>query len=871
MNAITLGEDWQGIGNLDCQTALTNSPYPGSSAVGFAGILNGNNQTITIARVVTNQNGQGGVINYLAPTGQVTNLTVSGTMTITYTDAPDCESTVEGISAFGGIVGYNCGVIDNVSSRVTITNNTGSGNANYETETQIYNVGGIAGFNDAFYQADAQGTIRNSRNYNNVTGYEKVGGIVGENAGLIASCYNGGQIMPTSTRRSGAGGIAGRNGNNNTAAETGIIRSCANYGNIYSGIAGTTVKAKDTQSSWVGGITGWLSEKSEVYSCYNYGNVRGYAYTAYLVGGTGYTATDNLPDLTEGVFYCNTGSDTTGATTGEQVGYNGTVLQGSSLGDLNTNTGNYGTFSLVTNLPFPDFNATAVSDAAQGWLATEVSVYYDPKATTNGTGTVTDPFNDLDKAVEEAGYGKVYVMNTITITSRKTMWDSVEFVRYTGSNFTGPMFVIDAPDSDYHGKDETTYVTMESSIIDGSGVGILIQVNQGRLRLRGGIQLTNAQEGVYVNATGEGNAEVQLEEAYIDTARSVYVADNDSIDNQKNGFIYSESGNYAVKLQTVAYMGSNVYIQCSSTVTCPLYYECGGAQVSRKVIQGITAYYGSDARALEPEDIANVMYPGNAAPLTLSGATAGNYATISNMYIGYVNGTLTSNGTGTEASPYNNLSDALNDDNIRLVLIMGTVALPSGTYSGTKAVQIGTTGTVTTMFTYNNIDADATFNGLRIIGTAPGAATNYVGTTTVLSISAGSVTLDGNARIESCGTAVDQYDGSCTVKSVRVNALQYSFKVETSIAKLFFSTTTNTLIKGKVYLGYNLSAAQFYISSALNSELTVECLLPYSGYIVASSTPNSGYSITSYDAQKVSNMNANYKVELQGGNLVLAS
>jgi hypothetical protein len=319
-------------------------------------------------------------------------------------------------------------------------------------------------------------------------------------------------------------------------------------------------------------------------------------------------------------------------------------------------------------------------------------------------------------------------------------------------------------------------------------------------------------------------------------------------------------------------MGSNVYIQCSSTVTCPLYYECGSAQVGRKVIQGITAYYGSDARKLEPEDIANVMYPGNAAPLALSDATAGNYATISNMYIGYVNGTLTTNGTGTEASPYNNLSDALNDDNIRLVLIMGTVALPSGTYSGTKAVQIGTTGTVTTMFTYNNIAADATFSGLRIIGTAPGAATSYVGATTVLSISAGSVTLDGNARIESCGTAVDQYDGSCTVKSVRVNALQYSFKVETPIARLYFATTSATQINGTVYLGFlDADDAQFYISSTLYPSLVVECGYPYAGFTVASPTSGSGYTITNYDAAKVSYINDGYKVSLQGGSLVLTS
>jgi hypothetical protein len=879
MNDLTLDSTWQGLGSMVIAYAQTNSPYPAAGSVGFAGIIDGNGSTITVSRTVTDISAQGGFINYLTPTGQVNNLTVSGTMDIIYTAKPDCDSTVDGISAFGGVVGYNCGIIDGVTNKVVITNGDNNSDEKDDDTTEIYCVGGIAGFNDAFYLQGACGTIRNCTNNASITGYEKVGGITGENAGLIASCLNSinTTITPTSTRRSGAGGIAGRNGNNNTAEEVGIIRGCANYGNIYSGKSGTSQEAQDTQSSWIGGIAGWLSDTCWIYNSYNYGNVRGYGYAGYIAGGTGWTTTTGATNYTGGIKYCYTRTDSTGATSnvGGRQGVNGTQLAAGSYGYLNLENETYGTFSLDTyyKTPMPNFDATASAGSSEGWAHIEKSVYLDTSASDNGTGTLESPYNNLKDAVEGAGIGKVYVMSSVTITSRTTLYNSTEFIRYTANGFSGPMFIINAPDSEFNNEVGTTYITLESGIVDGSGVGILFQVNQGRLRLRGGVQLRNAQEGVYVNATGDDNAEVQLDETYIDTARSVYIADNDSIDAQKNGFIYSESGKYAVKLQTVAYMGSNVYIQCSSKVTCPLYYECGSAQVGQKTIQGVSPYKGATfVRELKDTDIANVMYPGNAASLALSGATAGNYATISNMYIGYVNGTLTSNGTGTEASPYNNLSDALNDDNIRLVLIMGTVALPSGTYSGTKAVQIGTTGTVTTMFTYNNIDADATFSGLRIIGTAPGAATSQVGTTTVLSISAGSVTLDGNTRIESCGTAVDQYDGSCTVKSVRVNALQYSFKVEDYIAYLYFNTTSNTQINGKVYLESSIiQDAQFYISSALNPNIVVECASPYSGYIVASSTPNSGYSITSYDAQKVSYMNANYKVELQGGNLVLAS
>jgi hypothetical protein len=871
MNAITLGEDWQGIGNLDCQTALTNSPYPGSSAVGFAGILNGNNQTITIARVVTNQNGQGGVINYLAPTGQVTNLTVSGTMTITYTDAPDCESTVEGISAFGGIVGYNCGVIDNVSSRVTITNSTGSGNATYETETQIYNVGGIAGFNDAFYQVGARGTIINSRNYNDVTGYEKVGGIVGENAGLIASCYNGGQITPTSTRRSGAGGIAGRNGNNNTAVEVGIIRSCANYGNIYSGIVGTSTEDKDTQSSWIGGITGWLNEKSEVYSCYNYGNVRGYGYAGYIVGGTGYTTADDLPDRTAGVFYCNTGSDTTGATTGRERGYNGTVLQGSSLGDLNTNTGNYGTFSLVTNIPFPDFNATAVSGAADGWEKVEKVAYLDTSATTNGDGSsASSPYNNLKTAVDAVGMGKIYVMSTVNITSRTTIWDNIEFIRYTENNFTGPMFNINAPDSIYPDteesstEEETTYVTFDSGVFDASDVGTVFNVEQGRLRLRGGTQINNAQQGVTVKATSTGNAEIQLEEVYINTTQAVSVAGNDStsIRDQKNGIFYSESGPYAVKLLSEVCLGNNTIIQLSSKITCPFTYECADPSTGRVVFQGIKD------RTIKSEWFGNATYVEDAVNLIISNEDiANNTATMANVYVAYVDGTLSTNGTGTKDSPYNNLASAMSNTTAKIILVTGTTSLVGGTYAD-KIVQCFTSGSSNSpfvVFAANNMGTTSTFDGMSIYTTAPGEMVSY---TTAVEVDGGNLVLDGGTSIANPQIAVDMLAGSCTVKDTQVSASEYSFRVEDYLANLYFNMVANTKVDGVIYLALSEVEPLFYISSALTCDLIVECGDAYSGYIIAEGF---NYSVNANDAAKVSYVNGSYRVSLQGGYLVLTS
>lgn len=58
----------------------------------------------------------------------------------------------------------------------------------------------------------------------------------------------------------GVGGIAGRNGNNNVATETGKIWNCYNNASIIC-----------TSGKWVGGICGFENSLSECYNCYNSG------------------------------------------------------------------------------------------------------------------------------------------------------------------------------------------------------------------------------------------------------------------------------------------------------------------------------------------------------------------------------------------------------------------------------------------------------------------------------------------------------------------------------------------------------------------------------------------------------------------------
>jgi hypothetical protein len=181
----------------------TNSPKVESGA-GFQGTFDGGSNTINVN--LTGATSGMGLFGYLAPTGLVENLTVTGSVTNNATTAQD---------AIGGVVGYNSGTINHVTNKATVS------------ATGCYNVGGIAGFNNAYYGTGAIGLITDCGNQATVTGFDKVGGITGENAGTIQFCYNDTEatVRGTDASRSGVGGMTGRNGNNNTAVEVGIIRN----------------------------------------------------------------------------------------------------------------------------------------------------------------------------------------------------------------------------------------------------------------------------------------------------------------------------------------------------------------------------------------------------------------------------------------------------------------------------------------------------------------------------------------------------------------------------------------------------------------------------------------------------------------------
>ena len=239
----------------------------------FKGVFDGNGKKITGLNV-TDRGDFLGLFGYNQ--GTIKNLAVSGC--VTNTSISDASGHGEA-DFVGGVAGFNAGTMIDVDSNVVVD----APGAN--------NVGGIAGFNTSGnwvdsrktgddengkeeFIAGAEGKISRCGNAGFVAGRMKVGGIVGENAGTVEECYNKGTVVNMKTfRGSGVGGIAGRNGNNNTAYEVGIISKCYNAGTVVLDCYNTG-KEKDKDGNiiktgrWAGGISGWVNDLSSIEDSY---------------------------------------------------------------------------------------------------------------------------------------------------------------------------------------------------------------------------------------------------------------------------------------------------------------------------------------------------------------------------------------------------------------------------------------------------------------------------------------------------------------------------------------------------------------------------------------------------------------------------
>ena len=236
--------------NLSADIPLTGTWTPignQNTANQFRGTFNGNGKQIT-GLVVSGSANYMGLFGYIGVNGRVENLNVSGTVSggqyvggiagyINGGTVTSCSFTgsVSGTSNIGGIAGYSSGSVTNSS-------NTGG-----TVEGSSSNVGGVVG--------DNIGTVARCYNANAVYGSNNVGGVVGQLSGLsssspasVTNCYNTGNVSGTSSGAT-AGGVAGQQGSYAT------VSYCYNTGNVSGfssgGIVGQAANSTTTISNSV--------------------------------------------------------------------------------------------------------------------------------------------------------------------------------------------------------------------------------------------------------------------------------------------------------------------------------------------------------------------------------------------------------------------------------------------------------------------------------------------------------------------------------------------------------------------------------------------------------------------------------------------
>ena len=250
-SAVNGGESYEGLTvTLSADIDLSGvelSPVGGAESA-FDGVFDGDGHSISGVEISTTE-GYAALFGATGPEACIEDLSVYGSVTTTTTG-----------DFAAGLVAYNMGIVTDVSCDVDVT------------AEGAYNVGGIAGFNDGGYNANVSTTVAtggaaqvlNSSYSGEVRGNSKVGGIAGENSGSIYACYVDGTVYgANSSSKNGVGGIAGRNGNNNTALEEGLIDSCYVVGTVGS----------QSGQKWVGGIAGFNNALSSIKNSYMAGDL----------------------------------------------------------------------------------------------------------------------------------------------------------------------------------------------------------------------------------------------------------------------------------------------------------------------------------------------------------------------------------------------------------------------------------------------------------------------------------------------------------------------------------------------------------------------------------------------------------------------
>lgn len=219
----------------------------------YEGRFDGNGKAIFGLYFRDTTDGDVGLIGELGAEGEVKNVLIYG-------------SYFHGSSCIGAVVGVSYGTVSGCSSMSTVQGHNnylgwgvgGGADEDSPYDEKIYgeygaSIGGVVGENYGIVSdCYSRGTVKN--NY-------YVGGVVGWNGGTVTNCFSEGYVEGTDY----VGGVVGQN-------DYGTVSNCYNTG-IVIGVSG---------SGNVGGVVGYVNNGGRLTDSYNIGNVTGSA-TYYSV------------------------------------------------------------------------------------------------------------------------------------------------------------------------------------------------------------------------------------------------------------------------------------------------------------------------------------------------------------------------------------------------------------------------------------------------------------------------------------------------------------------------------------------------------------------------------------------------------------
>jgi hypothetical protein len=381
--------------------------------------------------------------------------------------------------------------------------------------------------------------------------------------------------------KNGAAGIAGRNGDNNVASETGAIVNCFNRADISS-----------ADGRWFGGITGFQNALSSVNNVYDTGNL--------LNGYNDYAAIIGQDEGTHAYDYSAPGIPSRGS-----LAVPGTVVQDMTtqafldlLNAQSTALG-FGNAWVQGSDGYPDlsYNSDPPTPSGGGGTPNNYDHVYLSNAgsDSNTGGSRGDPVRTPEKALQVASMSTVasvdiVVMNTIAIDSgQRVLGNTIVFV-WDGPDSAGPMFRIESGNSLLIGG-------VQINGNDGRGdITVAVEVESGAsFTMRNGAEVLGA-----LTAIQNDGGDVTLNRSRtIGTDYSVYLTDAAST------LTLFAGPDQTIDLNGTVYLAGGAFIAVGSEITGGITVECEEAEAGF-----VVAEVTGDYTAFSAADVAQFSYAG---------------------------------------------------------------------------------------------------------------------------------------------------------------------------------------------------------------------------------------------------------------------